>query len=128
MTRINCIPPAELTGSHLLAEYRELPRVFRLAYAAWARGEDAIQHPTEYTLGRGHVKFFYTRLAYLESRFSAIYFEMCKRGFRPVFNDIPAVPRMSSTWWQDWHPTPTAQAINRARIHDRLTNPKRSRK
>ena len=28
MTRINCIPPAELSDKHLLAEFHELPRVF----------------------------------------------------------------------------------------------------
>ncbi|ENT03393.1 hypothetical protein C038_02848 [Brucella sp. 63/311] len=39
MTRINCIPPAELTGPHLVAEYRELPRVFALVRAAIQRGE-----------------------------------------------------------------------------------------
>ena len=34
MTRINCVPVEELHQKHLVAEYRELPRVFRLAEAA----------------------------------------------------------------------------------------------
>ena len=38
MTRINGIPPQELTGPHLVAEYRELPRIFALVRAAAARG------------------------------------------------------------------------------------------
>lgn len=55
MTRINCVPVEELTDKHLLAEYRELPRIFNLARAV----EDA---PTEYVLGTGHMKFFYDKL------------------------------------------------------------------
>lgn len=31
MTRINCVPVRELGGKHLVAEYRELPRVYALA-------------------------------------------------------------------------------------------------
>ena len=33
MTRINVVPPRLLLDEHLLAEYRELPRVFALAKA-----------------------------------------------------------------------------------------------
>lgn len=36
MTRINCVPVEELSGPHLVAEYRELPRVFALAEKAAA--------------------------------------------------------------------------------------------
>ena len=36
MTRINCIPVEELSTPHLIAEYRELPRVFALAHNAAA--------------------------------------------------------------------------------------------
>ena len=60
MTRINCVPPSELTVQHLVAEYRELPRIFALVRAAIARGErpDDTRNPTEYRLGSGHVRFF----------------------------------------------------------------------
>lgn len=60
MTRINCIPPRELSREHLIAEYRELPRIFALVRAAIARGEspDDPRNPTSYTLGAGHVRFF----------------------------------------------------------------------
>ncbi len=37
MTRINCVPVEELSGPHLVAEYRELPRVFALAQRAATR-------------------------------------------------------------------------------------------
>lgn len=119
MTRINCVPPEELRDKHLLAEYRELPRVFKLAYAAYQRGEDPSQHPAEYTLGKGHVKFFYTRLWWLARRFDAIYLEMRKRGWQPQYSTVPAVPRMPQSWHREWRPTEQALAINRQRIKER---------
>lgn len=119
MTRINCAPPAELHNKHLVAEYRELPRVFKLAYAAYARGEDPATHPTEYTLGKGHVKFFYTRLWWLAVRFQLICDEMIARGFKPQYQTVPVIPRMPQSWHRGWCPTPEALAINRQRIADR---------
>lgn len=57
MTRVNCIPVQELTVKHLVAEYREIPRLFKLA---------RILKPNEfvplYTLGAGHCKLFYDKL------------------------------------------------------------------
>ena len=120
MTRINCVPPAELHDKHLLAEYRELPRVFKLAYAAYQRGEQPEQHPQSYTLGKGHVKFFYCRLDWLQNRFHDIYFEMLRRGWRPRYDTVPTLPRMPTSWWQVWEPTPEAIETNRQRIKDRM--------
>jgi hypothetical protein len=61
MTRVNCIPVHELTDKHAMAEYREIPRLFKLARPC----DDA---PTEYKMGAGHVKFFYDKLGYIWSR------------------------------------------------------------
>lgn len=121
MTRINCVPVTELTDKHLGAEYRELPRVFKLAYAAWLRGEDPASHPQAYTLGKGHVKFFYTRLWWLSRRFNEIYLEMRARGWNPQYSTVPVLPRMPQSWHRDWQPTADALAANRARIADRLS-------
>src|SRR3546814_5132779 len=74
MTRINCVPVHELSGPHLVAEYRELPRVFALAQKAAARG--SFTQPQAYTLGKGHVLFFYTRLGYLARRHLELIEEM----------------------------------------------------
>ncbi|MFD1197470.1 pyrimidine dimer DNA glycosylase/endonuclease V [Brucella gallinifaecis] len=124
MTRINCIYPSELTAAHLVAEYRELPRVFALVRAAIERGEkpDDARNPNAYTLGKGHVRFFYPRLGYLAKRQTALIAEMLARGYSPQFtttdkllNDFPA------EWCNDWEPTENAIAINRARISERLT-------
>lgn len=122
MTRINCIPLSQLSGQHLIAEYRELPRIFALVRAAIARGESPgdPRNPPCYTLGTGHVRFFYCRLGYLVKRQSAIIAEMRARGYRPAFDDpsrlIAGIP---NEWCLDWDPPPEAIAINLARIAER---------
>lgn len=119
MTRINCVPVAELTDAHLGAEYRELPRVFALAQAAYERGEDPTTYPQEYLLGAGHVKFFYARLGYLRERYAALAAECARRGRRVSYPDVPVVD-LPCRWKQDWQPTPAALALNRGRIAERL--------
>ena len=122
MTRINCIPVEELSGQHLVAEYRELPRVFALAQKAALRG--SLSAPEAYTLGQGHLLFFYTRLGYLAQRHLDLIDEMKRRGYKPTFSgirkqDFPTIPE---SYWNDWEPTPEAQALNRARIKARSKN------
>lgn len=117
MTRINCIPVQELHDKHLLAEYRELPRIFKLARVC----NDA---PKKYVLGKGHVKFFYDKLYYLYKRHEKLCEEMRKRGFTvnyPThyyvsFKDLNKAPML----WNDWQPTQEAMELNRQRIQERL--------
>jgi deoxyribonuclease (pyrimidine dimer) len=117
MTRINCVPPEELCREHLVAEYRELPRVFALAAKAYPRREKFVA-PARYTLGAGHVKFFYTRLGYCYERFLALRGEMLRRGYKPAYEKPPAV-EVGRDWFQAWHPDSEALAINRRRILER---------
>lgn len=119
MTRINCIPPTELTGPHLVAEYRELPRIFALVRAAIERGERPSdkRNPQAYTLGKGHVRFFYPRLGYLAKRQAALVAEMLARGYAPTFTNAAALlDGFPSEWCGDWEPTQEAIRINRERI------------
>lgn len=119
MTRINCVPVAELSGPHLVAEYRELPRVFALAEKAAAGGKRF--QPGCYTLGKGHLLFFYTRLSYLAQRHAALVAEMKRRGYKPTFpgirrEDFPSIP---DEYWGEWEPTAEALQLNRQRIQER---------
>lgn len=121
MTRINCIPVDELTDAHLGAEYRELPRVFALAAAAYARGDNPSAYPDAYTLSKGHVKFFYTRLGYLAKRYQQLVNECLRRGRKVNYHQVPDIYNaLPPKWRLDWTPTPEAQAVNRQRIADRL--------
>ena len=123
MTRINCVPPQELTGRHLVSEYRELPRIFALVRAAAARGErpDDSRNPRDYCLGAGHVRFFYARLGYLARRQAELVAEMRARGYLPNFTEthrlLEGIP---AEWHGDWTPSPEALALNRARIAERV--------
>ena len=119
MTRINCVPVKELSGPHLVAEYRELPRVFALAEKAAARS--AFSQPPDYTLGKGHIIFFYTRLGYLVQRHAELIEEMKRRGYKPSFTgikreDFPSIP---VSFWRSWEPTDKALRLNRQRIEER---------
>lgn len=118
MTRINCIPVEELHGKHLVAEYRELPRVFKLAEAAAQRG--GFQGLDTYRLGAGHVKFFYNRLGYCTTRFNELVTEMKRRGYSPQYEQPPIID-VPMSWKQDWVPDDSALQLNRQRIADRLS-------
>lgn len=123
MTRINCIPSSELTGPHLVAEYRELPRVFALVRAAIARGErpDDPRNPKEYLLGRRHIRFFYPRLGYLSRRQAMLVAEMLARDYAPGFTETAhLLDGFPPEWCADWRPDAQAKALNRARIVERL--------
>lgn len=124
MTRINCVPPAELTTPHLVAEYRELPRVFGLAEAAALRGEhpNDSRNPAAYTLGQGHVRFFYSRLKYCQRRFTQLVQEGRARGFQLQHTEPPPCD-LPATWFRDWEPDEASLALNRARIRERLKLP-----
>lgn len=119
MTRINCVPVTELSRQHLIAEYRELPRVFNLARKAWERG--AVRPPPQYCLGKGHLAFFYDRLAYLARRHAELVREMQRRGYKPAFTEplTAAHPDIPPELWGDWAPTEEALALNRQRIRER---------
>lgn len=124
MTRINCVPVEELTTQHLVAEYRELPRVFALVRNSIYRKEPmGFKSPKEYTMGTGHVRFFYDKLEWLNNRQKELINEMLNRGYSPNYLNEPrykwgnAIPEK---YWNNWTPTEEALKINRQRISDRL--------
>ena len=124
MTRINCIPPSELTRQHLVAEYRELPRVFGMVLGMVERGVTdpslAVIPPT-YRMGTGHMKFFVDKLGYLVKRQKALIAEMQARGYQPNHTDPDSLlANIPVSYHGDWEPTDEALAISRARIQERL--------
>lgn len=123
MTRINVIPVHELHTKHLVAEYRELPRVFALILAAQMRGETpaTINAPKEYVLGTGHVKFFYDKVLYLARRFDQLVTEMLHRGYNPKYLDVRSkMFGIDQMWMNDWKPPYAALRLSRKRITERL--------
>lgn len=120
MTRINVVPPSELSDKHLGAEYRELPRIFGHVRKAIARGETPYdpRNPAEYTLGRGHVRFFYPRLSWVVVRYDLLVRE-CRRRQRVVNYPRPDTNGIPEQWFGGYIVTPAALALNRQRILDR---------
>lgn len=128
MTRINCVPVQELSGPHLVAEYRELPRVYKLVYEAVLRGElpNDPRNPQHYRLGPGHVRFFYPRLRYVTDRLFELVAEMDRRGYAPQFREPPPVYDLIPGCWDGrWTPDAAALALNRARIAERTPAPRK---
>lgn len=125
MTRINCgIPVKELTNQHLLAEHREIKRIPNLI----KNGRFNLKgQPKHFTLGTGHVKFFYDKLLYLYKRYKEIYNECLYRGFKVTdysnaWDDLPQEMR------NDYNPTETDAEIVRFRIKERLNSKKQLKK
>ena len=117
MTRINAgINPASLTRQHLLAEHREIKRIPNMVASGRA---NLTNIPEVFTLGTGHVKFFYNKLGYLLSRYRSIYSECVRRGYNvtdytDAWSDIP------SELMNDWQPSRADAAIVAQRIRSKL--------
>lgn len=117
MTRINCgIPPKELTNKHLLAEHREIKRIPN----AVKKGKvDLREIPSNFKLGKGHVKFFYDKLKYLHHRYRDIHDECLRRGFNVTcFED--AFRGLPDNLYNDYEPSKRDENIVRDRINDKL--------
>ena len=123
MTRINFVEPKELTDQHLVAEYREIfmvgPALQRsLKSPNWNKTKETFHK--EFTLNKGHVKFFYNKGKYLYNRYSELIKEMKNRGMNP--NPLRKFKR--EQWpddlYKDWKPNNKDIEIIRERIQLRI--------
>lgn len=122
MTRINLVPVQELADQHLMAEYRELPRVFGAVQKhidAGKKIKDFKISPT-YILGTGHVTFFYNKLLYLSNRHEQIVLECIKRGINISNIEKYNISHFPSVWCNDYEPTEQEIEISRARLIEKL--------
>lgn len=122
MTRINVIPPSELTDQHLMAEYRELPMVMGSLRRSLVAKNGLPKSGDKYTLNAGHVKFFYNKGKFLHKRYQLLIVELMGRGYKldpsrradfQVFID--------NNLYHDWIPEPEAYTINKQRIDLRIS-------
>lgn len=123
MTRINCVPVKELTRQHLVAEYRELPRVFDLVRRRVEKGQHPcdVSIPSSYRLGAGHVTFFFDKLQWLCERHSKLVNEMKKRGYEVNYPEPPS-HGIPSIWFGNWIPTTESITKSRQRIEERINS------
>lgn len=110
MTRINCIPVERLTDQHLFAEFREITRVSTLAKPLRTYGQ--------YTMGTGHIKFFYNKGEYLANRLVELQNEMDKRG---IWQYTPKTYSMHPAGLNtDWQPDKLAKQTNLMRLSEKV--------
>ena len=116
MTRINVgIHPRELPDKLLLAEHREITRIPNTVTSGRAKLRDL---PKKFTLGAGHVKFFYSRLGYLSQRYTSLFVECRRRGFQ-VTDKSTAFEKTDETsgLFGEYVETPEDRQILMERIH-----------
>lgn len=122
MTRINLVHVQELADQHLMAEYRELPRIFgavRKHVQAGKKVQD-FKIPAYYILGTGHVTFFYDKLKYLVDRHYDLVLECLRRGINisnTGINDISDIPK---EWCSDYTPGMNDIEVSRSRIAEKV--------
>lgn len=125
MTRINLIEPKELCDQYLIAELRELPRIPN----GLLKGKLQLSYSDisdKFVLGKGHVKFFTNKLAFLHSRYLGLLDEALLRGFN-VINRFPEEDMLSLPLsnLKEYHPTIKEIRLSRERILQKL--PKNAR-
>lgn len=108
-----------MTNKHLIAEHREIKRIPNVI----VRGRFNLKSvPSEFTLGKGHVSFFYNKLKYLKERYIDLYNECIARGFN-VQNYESCWDGVPSELMNNYVPTERDVKIISERIADRLANP-----
>jgi hypothetical protein len=121
LTRVNVVPTSELTNGQLLAEYREIPRIYKLVLKSIDRGEPLGKDvPSEFTYGKGALRFWYNKLAFIKLRQCALRDEMLVRGYKPVAHISPESEGNHGIdhpgYWNDYTPSEGALALNRRRL------------
>jgi len=117
MTRINAgVHPFELPDKLLLAEHREIVRIPNAVRSGRAVLEGKI--PKDFTLGTGHVRFFYDKIGYLLTRYLEIFLECEDRDFNVTwmggaFREIP------DKQMNNWSPTTEARRLIIERIESK---------
>ena len=123
MTRINLVPPEELSDQHLVAEYREIFMIGSslqrsLRSPNWEKTKESI--PKKFTLNKGHVKFFYDKGKYLSERYDELIKEMKKRQMSPN----PLRTFKKEQWPDDlfntWRPNDYDLQVVRTRIEIKI--------
>jgi deoxyribonuclease (pyrimidine dimer) len=120
MTRINIgVPPRTLTNQHLMAEHREMKRIPNVV----GKGRYNLKNvPPQFTLGKGHVSFFYDKLGYLKERYIEVYNECRSRGLN-VQSYLSSWDNIPPELMNSYKPTQRDIDIVTERIKDRLANP-----
>lgn len=122
MTRINLVPPKELTDQHLMREYQELPRIVSLVRKAIHKGRKPsdFKIASDYILGSGHVTFFYNKLEFLRKRQLSLIAELLVREYKIVHQEGLDLYDIPNEWKGDYIPTNNGLMLSRERIREKI--------
>lgn len=127
MTRINLTAVSSLNNKHLMGEIHEITRVFNLVRKRQSQGvnrynfKEKVKPPVEFTMGTGHVKFFYDKLQFITRRYYELTNEALDRGYNVNPIDKQSLVDGIHHWWfNDYIPDDKALSISQARINERL--------
>ena len=122
MTRINLVDPGELYDQHLVAEYREIFMVgSSLQRSLKSPNWDESSIPMQFTLNKGHVKFFYNKGKYLHNRYQSLITEMRRRKMNPDHSRVFKKEQWPAHLYGNWAATERDRDIVRARIAERVS-------
>ena len=130
MTRINLVEPHQLTSKHLMAEYRELPRIFSAVLKLQGQGKTPadVTIPDAYVLGTGHMKFFYNKILWLANRYIELNLELNTRSYRldrNLFDSVIfSIAALDDAWYgKPYTPAPEDIYLNMIRLCKRSNLP-----
>lgn len=127
MTRINCgIEPIRLTDQHLIAELRELPRIFTAVIKKVKENKPITNIPPKFKLGTGHVTFFYNKCDYLIKRHKILrdeYENRFNKGYTFYEHELHNIP---NDCMNNYNPTMEDKNILIERISERIINSKQT--
>jgi len=124
MTRINsAISVQRLTDEHLLAEHREIKRLPACLNRSLQSGKP-LNIPPHFTLGKGHVTFFYDKMLFVKKRYQELHQECLKRGFT-VSNFASNFDRVPQQYLNDYVPTEEERKLLENRITERFLSSKK---
>ena len=137
--RINIIKPKELYDQHLMAEIREIKMLPKALVRSLA-SKKGVNYKTlnkeypRYTLNKGHGKFFYNKITYIENRFQELLKEAELRGFtlqsktKELYDseyDYAILEEYRNNPFidicQEYIPTEAEKVVNKERIQLRLS-------
>lgn len=123
MTRINsAINPKHLTDQHLIAELRELPRIFTLVQKRIDSNKEFNDIPTVFTLGSGHCKFFYDKLNFLAIRYISLLAEYESRFDKSWKYLTVHIPKYNHNIYKDHTPTIEESNLLIERLSTKIKN------
>jgi deoxyribonuclease (pyrimidine dimer) len=117
MTRISVgVRAKELCDAHLIKERVELVRIPNAVRTGKAVVKDI---PKQFTLGTGHVKFFYDKMSYLRERYEELTAECIARGFNITdFSD--SFEGITPSLWKSYTETTQDRKVVVQRVNERL--------